>query len=643
MTKLITLILLFLSLYGVSRGQALQGENDSLLYSTEEIEVLGSRIKTTIFNSPTPVQVFDRKAIENTNGENISDVLKNATGVFIKSYGGNISLQTVSLNGLGSEHTLVLLNGSKMNSFLNAQVDLSLIPKENIERIEVFNNGASAIYGTEAMGGVVNIITKQSIYGSKPEILLNAQLGSYNTKKVLLNLRNSIKNFSFEIISSMESSDYDFEYYYNNGTQKILKRREKSEYDTKNVHFDAVYRINEKSRLKYFTSYGDFFRLLPGVEAGTPAASAEQEDRTWNNLLSYENKLTREIEVKSGINFQNNLMKYVNAPFTDSYYRNYVLANNVQVNYTRKNMQFSGGYDIYYSTLYSNEHEGVIKRFQPAAFVTSEFSIGNFLKIFPSVRYEHISDIDERVFSGRFGVNIKPFNKTNLHIRSSIGNNFHAPTFNELYWEGIGNLDLIPERSVNIDAGFIWFLPFITENILTFNYTHIEAKDKIIWTPGQGGFWSPLNIGKSASDIISGELKISGRFLKSLEAGVGISYTYNKSVKKNLDYPGDPSLGKQIFYVPVELAKGSLNFKYKAVALNLFYNFLGKRYVDFENKKFLPGVDVFDANISAEIPLWKLKIETRAEVNNIFDADYQVQVGYPMPLRNYKLGLTIKY
>jgi outer membrane cobalamin receptor len=636
------LIILFLAMVKLSPAQA-QGDNDSLLYSTEEIEVLGNRVKTTIFNSPTAVQVFNRQAIVNSNGENISDVLKNATGVFIKSYGGNVSLQTVSLNGLGAEHTLVLLNGNKMNSFLNAQVDLSLIPKENIERIEVLNNGASAIYGTEAMGGVVNIVTKESLYNNKPDIMLSSQLGSYNTKKVLFSLENSFRNFSFEVISSLEKSDYDFDYYYNTGTQKVLKKRENSGYDMKNIFFDAVYSISSKSRMKLFSSYGDVFRMLPGVEAGTPAASAEQEDRIWNNLLTYESRLSSQWNLKTGLNFQNNLMKYVNAPFTDSYYRNYVISNSIQLDHKRRNMQFSGGYDVYYSTLYSNEHEGAIKRFQPAVFVTSELSFGNFLKVFPSVRYEHISDINESVFSGRFGMNIKPFREADFHIRSSIGNNFHAPTFNELYWENLGNLDLIPEKSVNIDAGFIWFIPFVTENTLTFNYTHIDAKDKIIWTPGQGGYWSPLNIGKSTSNIVSGEIKVSGNLFRRLEITAGASYTYNESIKMNEDYPGDPSLGKQIFYVPVELAKGNISLKYNILSLNVFYNFLGKRYTDLENRKFLPGVDILDGNVSLEMPVWKVSVTTRFEVNNILDADYQVQAGYPMPLRNYKIGLTIKY
>ncbi|MEZ4691172.1 MAG: hypothetical protein R3A12_13820 [Ignavibacteria bacterium] len=58
-----------------------------------------------------------------------------------------------------------------------------------------------------------------------------------------------------------------------------------------------------------------------------------------------------------------------------------------------------------------------------------------FLRIFPSARYDYISDIDKNVFSGNFGINLKPFRKSDLNIKASAGNNFAAPTFNELYWK----------------------------------------------------------------------------------------------------------------------------------------------------------------------------------------------------------------
>src|SRR5690606_20371165 len=107
-----------------------------------------------------------------------------AGGIFIKSYGNGSSLQTISMNGMETEQTLLLLNGSKLNSFQNAHIDLSVISKDNIERIEIVNNGYSSIYGSDAIGGVINIITTRN--KSNFSLNLNSQAGSYGYRKVYL-------------------------------------------------------------------------------------------------------------------------------------------------------------------------------------------------------------------------------------------------------------------------------------------------------------------------------------------------------------------------------------------------------------------------------------------------------------------------
>jgi len=141
--------------------------------SVERIQVTGSRIKRADMEGANPVQVITRADLVASGVSNMGDILQEipsvagaATNTAINN-GGSGSIR-VSLRGLGSERTLVLLNGRRIvasGTGANASVDLSTIPTAIVERVEVLKDGASAIYGSDAIGGVVNIITRDDFEG----------------------------------------------------------------------------------------------------------------------------------------------------------------------------------------------------------------------------------------------------------------------------------------------------------------------------------------------------------------------------------------------------------------------------------------------------------------------------------------------
>lgn len=139
----------------------------------EKVEVTGSHIKRIEVEGASPVQVIDRKALEKSGYNSVSDVLRdtnaNSFGSTKEQSGSNAAgVAHVDLRGLGSSSTLVLLNGQRLPSdAVTGAVDLNLIPMAAVERVEVLKDGASAIYGSDALGGVVNIITRQNFSGSE--------------------------------------------------------------------------------------------------------------------------------------------------------------------------------------------------------------------------------------------------------------------------------------------------------------------------------------------------------------------------------------------------------------------------------------------------------------------------------------------
>jgi iron complex outermembrane receptor protein len=148
----------------------------------DRIEVTGSNIPRTQLESSSPVQVISREQIDRTGKATIAEFLQTLTadgaGSIPKSFGTGFAGggAGISLRGLGASSTLVLLNGRRIASYGLADdgqkvfTDLSVIPMDAVERVEVLKDGASAIYGSDAIAGVVNIILRRDFTGATGKV-----------------------------------------------------------------------------------------------------------------------------------------------------------------------------------------------------------------------------------------------------------------------------------------------------------------------------------------------------------------------------------------------------------------------------------------------------------------------------------------
>lgn len=137
--------------------------------AVEKIEVTGSRIRRTDMEGANPVTVMSRVDIEKFGITSIGDVLQSipsaGSAINTNNNNGGNGTTTINIRGIGSNRTLVLVNGKRWSPGLTGSVDLNNIPASIIERIEVLKDGASAVYGSDAIAGVVNIITRQDFEG----------------------------------------------------------------------------------------------------------------------------------------------------------------------------------------------------------------------------------------------------------------------------------------------------------------------------------------------------------------------------------------------------------------------------------------------------------------------------------------------
>jgi iron complex outermembrane receptor protein len=635
---------------------------DSLV--TEEILVTANRIKTTPLLSPNKVQVIGSNYFKSLNGDKVSDALSFADGIFIRDYGFNSGLKTVVLNSTQTEHTLILYNGVRLNSHQNSQFDVGLLQLDDISRIEISKGGASSLYGTEAIGGVVNIITGGNLLKKPFGFELKSELGSYGFNKLFIKGENGIKTGGESLLNlaysfSNEQAKNNYEYNYFDGLSNIKRERDFSDYNQRAFNFDVNYKLDNSTALRSFTFYNYKNRGLPGVDIGYVSTVSRQIDRDLVSSLVFDRKFSEFSSFRSVISYKYSLMNYYDEITSalqpvNSFYKinNYNHSSEIKY-FPSKKHEFDFGYDISYNTISSNETEKG-RLFQAALYSAGKVEVNlpliSKFTVYPSVRSDYYSNINKNVLSGKLGINIKPFEKANLSFKSSVANSFKVPTFNELYWIGLGNKNLLPEKSISFDAGVYYDLNFIADTKIEVSYFNINTKDRIVWTPDARGVWRPINIGKVKSEGIDASFRTGINLLKYFHAELGFNYNYGTALKKSKDSEIDESYNKQLLYLPQEYAKSSLNIScepdgalVKLISLNIFYTFTGKRYINAENTKFIPYYELVDANINLTLNLLKTETSLKFAVNNFADEDYEVMPGYPMPLRNYKLQIGIKY
>lgn len=629
---------------------------------TDEILVESNRVKMTTSLAPNKIQVIDSKLLGSLNGSRLYDALETSDALFIKDYGFNSGIKIITLNSTQSEHTLILLDGIRLNSRQNAQTDLSLYDLDNACRIEISKGGSSAIHGSEAIGGVINIITDEAKSAEFFGIMLKAGVGSYGLKKFYGKISHGFKlgqkQLFYNVSYMDERAKNNYKYRFKNGLNEIKKERENADFNSQAFNLNSKLNLNPSSYLKLYLNYGYFERGSPGVDLGYSTGTARQLDYTSLASLTYTNTINKKIALKTSLSYKYQLQKYFDpATFNltvkiNSFYKLNSYINTASLTYNSGNFESESGYELSLNNITSNEtEEGEL--FQSAVFSSMKFTIpsGIISKItlYPSVRYDYYSNISEKnVITGKFGVNLKLAENTDFSIKASLGNNFGAPTFNELYWNELGNKNLKPEKSLSFDAGLYYGFKLFLKNEFEISYYNINTTDRIVWTP-VNSIWRPINVGKVSSEGIDISLK-SGVNAKSMNASFSFNYTYGKAVKKNEDFSGDPSYNKQMIYIPKEMIKTAFMFNYlttskllKLVSFNLFYRFATRRYMDFENTVFAPRYDVLDANIGLGFAAFNSELSLKFAVNNVFNEDYKVISGYPMPLRNYKFEISYKY
>ncbi len=237
------------SFFSFPQNSIVQKTDTAGFYKLNEVVISATRTNSNTIELANSISVIDSEQISNSNANNVFDILKNETGISFTRQGGNGTLSNIYLRGANSSQTLVLIDGVELNltNDPSGVYDFSTLPADNIDRIEVLRGPQSTLYGSDALAGVINIITKKGT--GTPKFSLLTEGGSYNTYKGILGLNGSVKKFNYSIALSRTGSDG-----FSAASEKY-GNTEKDGYTFNNVSSVLGYNISNNVEINLYTHY----------------------------------------------------------------------------------------------------------------------------------------------------------------------------------------------------------------------------------------------------------------------------------------------------------------------------------------------------------------------------------------------------
>ncbi len=558
------------------------------------------------------------------NATSLTGLLAFNSNIYFKENGFGM-VSSPSFRGTNASQTAVIWNGININSQLNGQTDFNTINTSQFNDVTIRSGGGSVQYGSGSIGGTVHLNNKLAFY-THFDNDIKLSYGSFDTKNIAYSTDFGSNKWSGNVGVSYIESENDYKFL---GTD--LKNTNGA-FNNFNVNANFGLFISNRDVLKlYHQSFVSERELSSALVA--PSRS-KYEDENFRTMLEW-TRLSNATTSKFKVAHLQELFRYYPNKDQPDYSIGKVNTLILKHNF---NMRLSEAIQVQ-SILEYNYIEGDGSSFaSPNRRVFSATALLNHkltekLTYGVNLRKDVTSDFKNPfVFSLDARYDVSQY--YTLQINGS--KNFRIPTFNDLYWQPGGNLDLVPESSYQIDFGQVFNYKFFN---LKLNAFYIITDDLIQWQPDNTGLWSPVNIAEVENYGLESELTLQKQFGQHhFELKAMYSYTVSE----------DTTTKKQLIYVPFH--KGNANISYSFKSFSMFYQHLfnGDVFITDDNLTGrLYSLDAFDvANIGVN---YNILITTSStlnlglRINNLYNEIYQNVASRPMPNRNFNIQIHYKF
>lgn len=498
-------------------------------FALDDMVVTASRVPTQKVDTPADISVITKEEIADQNYASASDALRAIPGVNVLgsgAKGSSMGQDKILLNG--DERVLVLVDGRRMNLGSSGNSSADWLPPVNaIERIEVLKGGGSALYGTDAVGGVINVIMKKgSDIGN--HVTVKAAGGSWNAEQYAISASGSNDSGLGLIVSATKERRGEYKFKNANGKSQLLKN---SGYDDTGVIVKLDQKVGEDNRI------GVNFEHI-NADGGSPFGSSG-----FGNTDSHK-RISNNVALRYDWNESSDERGYVQVykNYQHAHFRSPVASR--QSNFTdstigleaQQNFKFSDTDELtvgleYYKTTVDNTalYTGERDINNKAIFAENRWEFAPSWQLNTGLRYDHHSKYGSEV-TPKVALNKKFDENSNVYL--SWGRVFNAPTTDDLFWHQVdssqwGTFYTYGDPNLKPEKGYVWTFGGNTKlnekTSLSANVFYSKITDAIDWDyTSVPNYTLAVNVNKEKRRGL--ELSLNHDFDDNLSAYA--SYTY---------------------------------------------------------------------------------------------------------------------
>lgn len=579
------------------------------------IVVTATRTPTRVSEQLADMTVIDRAAIEAAGPTTLPQLLAQQPGLQITTQGGSGKVTGLFMRGSNTGHTLLLVDGVPLGSATLGTPTLQNLPLSQIERIEILRGPASSLYGSDAIGGVIQVFTRQGEAGpARPEAY--AGIGSRGTTQLAAGVAGGTKTLSYSLRAAQLKTD-GF-----NVASSISRFQDANFGTSPNADADGYRNATVSGRLTLRPAAGHEFGMnflaaegKNSFDSGSdPTVDAHNNDR--NSVWSLYAKNRLQPDWISTLRYGESRDRSRTWDFDWGIFAPaWNLFETLQ-----KQLTWQNDVKLPLGTLMLAAEHLRQEIDSTTAYTLKERTVRSMIAGWQARLTDHSWQISQRIDDNSqfgqkttgslaYGYQLTP----ELRARAALGTAFKAPSFNQLYWPLVGNPSLRPETAKNREAGLEW-----SRGSARLAWTHYDNRIRNLIAP-----WPIVNIDRAR---VRGDGFEGGHVWGPWSAQVSVDFMK----------PIDETTGNRLPRRATQLLKGRVAYSPEPWGVGAELSSIGGRYDTSTQTRPLDAYTV--TNLFAHhrlAPDWTIE----GRIDNLFDKAYETAWGYASPRRGAFIGV----
>ncbi|MBG2875306.1 TonB-dependent vitamin B12 receptor BtuB [Proteus alimentorum] len=593
--------------------------------NSDTLSVTANRFQEPNSSILAPITVVDREQIDRWQSNSVIDVLRRMPGIDVGQNGGIGQMSSIYVRGAESRHVLILVDGVRLNQAnVSGSSDISQIPLSLVQRIEYIRGPRSSVYGSDAIGGVINILTERENEGGT----LNATMGSHGYQEYDGSVKQKVGDRTTLTAagSYLYTKGYDVEA---NGNTGGYPQPDRDGFMNKSLWLGVNHDINDDVSLyaraygfdnrtaydAYYDSYNDILTDTRALFSRTYDGGVKFHRDNYSSSLNTSYNYTKDYDYDPRYGRYGKGSRFTNSEQYNVQWGNHLVLGNGSV---------GGGVDWQRQSVKEGSNGFPNKEHfdNTGLYLTGQQKLGEIIAE-ASVRSDHHSEYD---WHTTWQSNLAWEFVEGYRVIGGYGTAFKAPTLMQLYSEWGSNPDLQPEKSKQWEGGFEGLTGLLAWRVTTYR----NDIDSLI--QGESNYpYRNYNVGKA---LIKGV-----EFTGEMDTWI-FHHTFNlqyidarnKETHQRLDRRARQQLKYQLDWQVEKLDMG-VTYQYIGQRTDKDYGKYDLAIMDYKPVS-LGGVSIWD--LTASYPITS-HLSIRGRIANLFDKDYETAYGYRTPGREYFL------